>query len=587
MTTLRTVHVTREQASEAERERQFPSFSLPLALGPIDANGEPTYTVLSQVGHGQSARVYRGVFHRLSSHDQTCNIAVKFFREITNDRHAEEARREALRADLVRDDHVVRVRDVGLWQDRWPYVIHDFHQAQNLEEWAAIAFGREGAAGAPGDAATLPTIERCVRIVLDATRGVEAAHAKDVIHRDIAPRNLLVCADGVTRITDFGCASLGERSGDTIVVGTPGFMPPEQWTNGAHLRQSDIASLAGVLFWLITGRLPYGETSEAVAQAHAEPERAHAMRADVLTESDVPPEIATAILKATEPSLLKRTDDARTFAAALERWLAAPVEGSTASAGSPPTRLQRRRGPLVLASILFLALVVFVAFWNGPRGPMPLETAGQCSAWFDRTPEDPAFLTLARSFFQFSGLKFEPQIPPSIDREGALELAWEYRSAILGESDFLQRFNRTFAVAVLAYEARDDDATAWWLATSRDMLLGPEAASVPDLDMRICQVRWNALQGLRWYDAELAMEQSPDGSKTTRTHQTAFRGGGAGRLISNWTLALNQKGVLGYGPSGFQDLIRQRVDDLHARVPFFPRPGAAPGAKVPPSAGKP
>jgi eukaryotic-like serine/threonine-protein kinase len=270
----------RTLANLDDPSRPLPAPELPLALGSIDGDGRADYRLVEQVGEGQSARVYRAVVERMSDGTHRREVAVKLFRAMTEPSHFDAVRAEALRADRVRSPHIVRVFDVGLWEGRHPYVVQDFHDSVHLETWADDAFV---------EGKSPPSIELCVRMVLQVARGLVEAHAQDLIHRDIAPRNILIGRDGLVRITDFGCAGFGESASNETVVGTPGFMPPEQWRSGAQLKQSDLASLAGVLYWLLTGHLPYGATRQEILASHAAPAIAQAKRSIELANSEVPP----------------------------------------------------------------------------------------------------------------------------------------------------------------------------------------------------------------------------------------------------------------------------------------------------------
>lgn len=108
------------------------------------------------------------------------------------------------------------------------------------------------------------------RMLIDACKGLSAAHAAGMIHRDIKPANLMRTADGVAKLTDFGLAkALSNRTQQLtqtgMVVGTPYFMSPEQCEARAIDTRSDIYSLGASYYNLLTGRNPY-EESESVMQ---------------------------------------------------------------------------------------------------------------------------------------------------------------------------------------------------------------------------------------------------------------------------------------------------------------------------------
>ena len=106
-----------------------------------------------------------------------------------------------------------------------------------------------------------------------AGRALDAAHAAGVVHRDVKPANLMLGADGEVRVTDFGIARIaGDASLTSVgtILGTSGYMSPEQAVGGTATAASDRYGLAVVAFELLCGRRPYlAETFAAEAAAHA------------------------------------------------------------------------------------------------------------------------------------------------------------------------------------------------------------------------------------------------------------------------------------------------------------------------------
>jgi hypothetical protein len=106
-----------------------------------------------------------------------------------------------------------------------------------------------------------------------AGRALDAAHAAGVIHRDVKPANLMLGADGGIRVTDFGIARIaGDASLTSVgtILGTSGYMSPEQAVGGTATAASDRYGLAVVAFELLSGRRPYlADTFAAEAAAHA------------------------------------------------------------------------------------------------------------------------------------------------------------------------------------------------------------------------------------------------------------------------------------------------------------------------------
>ena len=166
--------------------------------------------------------------------------------------------REArIAARLSNEPNVVTIYDVAEAAGR-PTIVMEFLPGGTLEERL-----REGRV-AP--ALALAWLEQ-------AAWALDAAHAAGVVHRDVKPANLMLGADGEVRVTDFGIARIaGDVSLTSVgtILGTSGYMSPEQAVGGKASAASDRYGLAVVAFELLSGRRPYvADTFTAEATAHA------------------------------------------------------------------------------------------------------------------------------------------------------------------------------------------------------------------------------------------------------------------------------------------------------------------------------
>ena len=135
-------------------------------------------------------------------------------------------------------------------------------------------------------------LDEALDIAGQTARGLQAAHDKDIVHRDIKSANLMVTAQSHVRIMDFGLARLADRSQLTKTdarLGTPAYMSPEQVRGKDADQRSDIWSLGVVLYQMVSGRLPFsGEAEAAVTYGilNEQPEPVTALRSGLPIELD-------------------------------------------------------------------------------------------------------------------------------------------------------------------------------------------------------------------------------------------------------------------------------------------------------------
>ena len=128
--------------------------------------------------------------------------------------------------------------------------------------------------------------------------GLQAAHSKGLVHRDIKPGNIMITPEGKVKVTDFGIVSLQNEESDITktgsILGTASYISPEQAQGKPVSKESDLYSLGTVLYELITGRPPFeGDTPIATATKHItdKPEKLSTYRANI------PKGIENAVLK--------------------------------------------------------------------------------------------------------------------------------------------------------------------------------------------------------------------------------------------------------------------------------------------------
>jgi tetratricopeptide (TPR) repeat protein len=161
-------------------------------------------------------------------------------------------------------------------------------------------------------------IPESIEIARSVCKGLEFAHDRGIIHRDIKPGNVWMSADGTAKVGDFGLAVAVDRSRLTqvgMMVGTVSYMPPEQAMGGEVTARADLYSLGAMLYEMVTGRPPFvGDDSVAIIGQH--------INAPPISPSwhraDLPPSLETLIMQLLEKDPQKRPASAKVVLDALE-----------------------------------------------------------------------------------------------------------------------------------------------------------------------------------------------------------------------------------------------------------------------------
>ena len=210
------------------------------------------YEILEKIGTGGMADVYKAVDNKLSR-----NVAVKVLKQefSENENFVSKFRVEAQAAAGLMHPNVVNVYDVGE-EDGIYYIVMELVEGITLKKYiekkARLSF------------------EEAVSIAIQVGLGIEAAHEKHIIHRDIKPQNIIISLAGKVKVTDFGIAKAATSNTITSnVMGSVHYTSPEQARGGYSDEKSDIYSLGITMFEMLTGRVPFnGETTVAIAIKH-------------------------------------------------------------------------------------------------------------------------------------------------------------------------------------------------------------------------------------------------------------------------------------------------------------------------------
>ncbi|TWD84681.1 serine/threonine-protein kinase [Kribbella amoyensis] len=215
------------------------------------------YRIGGPIGRGGMGQVYRATDEILER-----DLAIKVILPTHQDSTAAERfLREARAAARIVDPHVVATFDFGS-HDGASYLAMELVEGHSLAE----ELQRTGVL-APAVA---------LDIVRQAAAGLAAAHAQDIVHRDVKPANLLIAADGTVKVADFGIARVLDEATSTLtgvgqLVGTTHYLAPERALQRPAYAASDVYSLGCVFYQMVTGQPPFrGESPTAVLYQHVE-----------------------------------------------------------------------------------------------------------------------------------------------------------------------------------------------------------------------------------------------------------------------------------------------------------------------------
>ncbi|MEZ6186389.1 MAG: protein kinase [Planctomycetota bacterium] len=298
------------------------------------------YTIEGEVARGGAGVVYRA---RDRSGRQ---VALKVLLRGGPAGNVARFRREVGALAQLQHPGIVRLHDVGATDSGHPFLVMDFVQGTTLD-----ARLRRG---------PLP-VTRALEVAYELAAALSLAHAQGIVHRDVKPANVMLRADGRPLLTDFGLAM--EDSGHHSLtqagnmLGTPGFMPPEQVMGSlAELGPpADVYALGATLYVCLTGHAPFeGDPFEVLAATTARPPRPPSS-----LRPEIPPAVDALCLRCLAKEPHARYADAGELSLELEALLHQPL--------GPPRRRGRRLVPVLgLLALAGLGAAGFAA-WGGPR----------------------------------------------------------------------------------------------------------------------------------------------------------------------------------------------------------------------------
>ena len=310
------------------------------------------YEILGQIGAGGMGEVYRAKDPRLGREVAIKVLPASFSQDADRLRRFEQ---EARAAGVLNHPNITAVYDIGSHDDA-PYVVQELLEGETLR--AVLAGGRLSP-------------RRTIDYAIQISHGLAAAHEKGIVHRDLKPENLFVTKDGRVKILDFGLAKLtqiGEGSGPQtnlptatagtepgVVMGTLGYMSPEQVRGRPADARSDIFSFGAILYEMLSGKRAFHGDSAADTMSAI-------LREDPpdlsVTNQSISPGLERIVRHCLEKNPEQRFHSAHDLAFDLEALSGTSAQTAVQSVGSA-----RGRRPALLA--LFGALAVAAAFAAG------------------------------------------------------------------------------------------------------------------------------------------------------------------------------------------------------------------------------
>jgi serine/threonine-protein kinase len=364
-----------------------------LATGLIGTVLSGRYRLESKLGSGGMSTVYL-------ARDETLErwVSAKVMhREITDQPdQLERFRREARAVAQLSHPNVVAVIDAGE-DGGYPYIVFEYVEGETLKQ-RIDRLGR------------LP-VDEAAAYAIEIGRGLAAAHARRLVHRDVKPQNVLIDADGRAKVTDFGIARSLEAHGLTKtgrVLGTTDYVAPEQAMGQSVDARCDIYSLGVLLYEMLDGEVPFqADTQVGVAMKHVNEQMPDVQQ----RRPEISSALAAVIERATAKDPKKRYPDMLAFLADLEGALEVEIARSGTAHGQAtsvldevprrklltPRRMSTAGVALVLAATaaaLLIAALTGNEQKNGqgavPSGaPIPLASANDFDPFGDNGEEHP------------------------------------------------------------------------------------------------------------------------------------------------------------------------------------------------------
>ncbi|HET6267968.1 MAG TPA: protein kinase [Acidobacteriota bacterium] len=320
------------------------------------------YEIVGLLGVGGMGEVYRAKDARLGR-----EVAIKVL-PATYSSDANRLNRfqhEARAASALNHPNILAIYDIGT-QDGSPYLVSELLEGETLRHKVGSLSSR-----------------KAVEYASQIARGLGAAHEKGIVHRDLKPENLFITKDGHVKILDFGLAKLiqpevaaskmteaptaSRQTEPGVVMGTVGYMSPEQVRAESVDHRSDVFTLGAILYEILSGKRPFaGSSGIEVMNAILKEEPADLSESN----SSISPGLSRVVNRCMEKDPRQRFQSARDLSFALEA-VSGSSESRAASLGAARKPRSFRELLTLLAAIAFAALALFFGIGYFHRSPEP------------------------------------------------------------------------------------------------------------------------------------------------------------------------------------------------------------------------
>ena len=315
------------------------------------------YEILAKLGAGGRGEVYRGRDTRLGR-----DVAIKILPAAfaADPERLSRFEQEARAAAALSHPNIAVVYDVG-FDGNTHYIVQEFLSGASLRDVLTKERSK--------------SLRECATLAAEVADALAAAHRAGIVHRDVKPENIIVTADGRAKVLDFGLAKLAEPGAGVVsadspttmgtlagaVLGTVGYMSPEQAAGHPADRRTDIFAIGCVLYEMIARRRPFEGRSAAEVIAHVlhdDPPAVESVRADV------PPAFARIVAKCLAKDPARRYQHADDLAVDLRDAAGWTDARNAVAAASGPTAASRSHTILWAAAVVAAAAIGALVAWQ-------------------------------------------------------------------------------------------------------------------------------------------------------------------------------------------------------------------------------